>query len=289
VRAAVEVSQESLDVILATLLAGGHVLIEDHPGVGKTLLARALADSVGGRLTRIQATIDLLPADIVGGNVWRHEEGRFDFQPGPVFANVVLVDEINRATPKTQSGLLEAMEEGQVTVDGETRVISPPFTVVATQNPTADYDGTYALPPPSRDRFAARISLGYPSRTAEMRLLQEKPRRAETVATPEALLAAQAGVESVHTSERLVRYIVDLLAYTRQHPRIAVGASPRAGVRLLRLAQARAVLTGRDHVLPDDVKALAPAVLVHRMQTAWEEAGATSAVVDEAMHEVPSI
>jgi MoxR-like ATPase len=288
VRAAVEVSEPTLEVVLATLFAGGHLLIEDHPGVGKTVLARALAASVGGRLTRIQATIDLLPADIVGANLWRPEEGRFHFQPGPVFANVVLVDEINRATPKTQSGLLESMEERQVTVDGETRPISPPFMVIATQNPSAGQDGTYALPPASHDRFLARVSLGYPSRSAEMRLLGDERRRAVTVATREALLSAQATVAAVHASERLLRYVVDLLSYTRQHERIAVGASPRAGVKLLRAARGRAALLGRDHVLPDDVKALAPAVLVHRLQTAWEHADAAHAAVEEALREVPA-
>jgi MoxR-like ATPase len=226
VRAAVEVSEPTLEVVLATLFAGGHLLIEDHPGVGKTVLARALAASVGGRLTRIQATIDLLPADIVGANVWRPEEGRFHFQPGPVFANVVLVDEINRATPKTQSGLLESMEEREVTVDGETRPISPPFMVIATQNPSAGQDGTYALPPASHDRFLARVSLGYPSPSAEMRLLGDEPRRPVTVATREALLSAQATVAAVYASERLLRYVIDLLAYTRQHERIAVGGEP---------------------------------------------------------------
>jgi MoxR-like ATPase len=288
VRAAVEVPGPALEVILATLLAGGHLLIEDHPGVGKTMLARALAASVGGRMTRVQATIDLLPGDIVGANVWRPEEGRFHFQPGPVFANVVLVDEINRATPKTQSGLLESMEERQVTVDGDTRPISPPFMVIATQNPTAGHDGTYALPPASHDRFLARVSLGYPSRSAEMRLLGDEPRPAKTVATPEALLSAQAGVASVHASEQLLRYVVELLSYTREHERIAVGASPRAGVRLLSAARGRAALLGRDHVLPDDVKALAPAVLAHRLQTAWEDAEAGHAVVEEALRQVPS-
>jgi MoxR-like ATPase len=288
VRAAVELSEPTLEVIMATLLAGGHLLIEDHPGVGKTMLARALASSLGGRLTRIQATIDLLPADIVGANVWRAEEGRFHFQPGPVFANVVLVDEINRATPKTQSGLLESMEERQVTVDGETRPISPPFMVIATQNPSAGHDGTYALPPASNDRFLARVSLGYPSRAAEMRLLRDEPRPAATVATREALLGAQATVAGLHTSERLLHYVVDLLTFTRQHERIAVGASPRAGVKLLRAARGRAALFGRDHVLPDDVKGLAPAVLGHRLQPVWEDEEAAHDVIDEALREVPA-
>jgi MoxR-like ATPase len=220
--------------------------------------------------------------------VWRAEEGRFHFQPGPVFANVVLVDEINRATPKTQSGLLESMEERQVTVDGETRLISPPFMVIATQNPSAGHDGTYALPPASNDRFLARVSLGYPSRAAETRLLRDEPRRAATVATREALLCAQTTVASVHASERLLHYVVDLLAFTREHERIAVGASPRAGVKLLNAARGRAALVGRDHVLPDDVKALAPAVLAHRLQPLWEDGEAAHAVVDEALREVPA-
>ena len=218
---------------------GGHLLIEDHPRRGKDHARSGRSRlSVGGRLhARPSSRSDLLPADIVGANdvATRGRRRTSSSSPGPVFANIVLVDEINRATPKTQAALLESMEERQVTVDGVTARPSPrPFMVIATQNPTAGHDGTYALPPASHDRFLARVSLGYPSRSAEMRLLGDEPRPAETVATPEALLSAQAGRRCPCTlSEHLLRYVVDLLSYTREHERIAVGASPRAGVRLL--------------------------------------------------------
>jgi MoxR-like ATPase len=285
---AVEIADHTLEVVLAALLAGGHVLIEDQPGVGKTLLARALAASIGGRFARIQATVDLLPGDVVGANVWRQADGVFEFRPGPIFANVVLVDEINRATPRTQSGLLEAMEERQVTVEGDTRPIPAPFNVIATQNPTVGYDGTYALPQASLDRFLARVSLGYPSRSAELRLLADKPGQAAGVATPETLIAVQDAVASVHASDRLLEYVVDLVSHTRRHDEIAVGASPRAGVMLLAAARARAALRGRDHVLADYVKALAPAVLAHRLQLAQDAPGAADAVVEEALRQVPA-
>ena len=209
VAGSMRMSSETLDVVLATLLAGGHLLLEDHPGVGKTRLARTLAGSLDGRFARVQATVDLLPGDVVGTSVWRPDSGSFEFRPGPVFANVLLVDELNRATPKTQSGLLEAMQERQVTVDGRTRPIPPPFLVIATQNHGAGSDGMYPLPPAQLDRFMARVSLGYPSPEQEMLLLRAAREPAlDPVVSPARLLAAQAAVDGVHTSFALVLVVV---------------------------------------------------------------------------------
>ncbi|HTE63570.1 MAG TPA: AAA family ATPase [Solirubrobacteraceae bacterium] len=269
VEAAMRMSADTLDVVLATLIAGGHLLVEDQPGVGKTRLARTLARSLDGRFARVQATVDLLPGDVVGTSVWRPERASFEFLPGPVFANVLIVDELNRATPKTQSGLLEAMQERQVTVDGRTRPIAPPFTVIATQNPGAGHDGTYPLPLAQLDRFMARISLGYPPADQELALLREAGEPALAPVThPAGLLAAQAAAAGVHASDALLRYVVAVLDVTRRHPLAEAGGSPRAGVLLLAAARARAALAGRDHVLPDDVQALAAAVLTHRVQPA---------------------
>jgi MoxR-like ATPase len=269
VEATVRMPRDTLDVVLATLIAGGHLLVEDQPGVGKTRLARTLARSLDGRFARVQATVDLLPGDVVGTSVWRPESASFEFLPGPVFANVLIVDELNRATPKTQSGLLEAMQERQVTVDGRTRPIPLPFTVIATQNPGAGHDGTYPLPPAQLDRFMARISLGYPAADQELALLRDVREPAVAPVThPAGLLAAQEAAADVHASEALLRYVVAVLDATRRHPLAEVGGSPRAGVLLLAAARARAALAGRDHALPDDVQALAAAVLTHRVQPA---------------------
>jgi MoxR-like ATPase len=269
VERSMHMSADTLDVVLATLIAGGHLLVEDHPGVGKTRLANTLARSLDGRFARVQATVDLLPGDIVGTSVWRPESAGFEFLPGPVFANVLMVDELNRATPKTQSGLLEAMQERQVTVDGRTRPVPRPFTVIATQNPGAGHDGTYPLPPAQLDRFMARISLGYPTADQELALLRDagEPALAPVTSTAQ-LLAAQEAAAGVHASEALLRYVVEVLDATRRHPLAEVGASPRAGVLLLAAARARAALDGRDHALPDDVQSLASAVLTHRVEAA---------------------
>jgi MoxR-like ATPase len=285
IAAAVRMPADALDVVIATVIAGGHLLVEDHPGVGKTRLARTLAHCLDGDFARVQATVDLLPGDVVGTSVWRPERGGFEFRPGPVFANVVLVDELNRATPKTQSGLLEAMQELQVTVDGRTRPIPPPFTVIATQNPSAGHDGTYPLPPAQLDRFMARISLGYPAAAEEVALLRGAHEPAPAPVTrPERLLAVQDAAAAVHASEALLRYVVGVLHATREHPLAEVGASPRAGVLLLAAARARAALEGRDHVLPDDVRALAVAVLGHRIQpTLAAPADAQRQVVADAL------
>jgi MoxR-like ATPase len=288
IAASVRLPAEALDVVLATVFAGGHLLVEDHPGVGKTRLARTLAQCLDGDFSRIQATVDLLPGDVVGTSVWHAERGGFEFRPGPVFANVVLVDELNRATPKTQSGLLEAMQERQVTVDGRTRPIPPPFTVIATQNPTAGHDGTYPLPPAQLDRFMARVSLGYPGPGEEVALLRGVHEPAPAPVTrPSCLLAAQQAAAEVHASDVLLSYLVGVLHATREHPLAEVGASPRAGVLLLAAARARAALEGRDHVLPEDIRALAQPVLSHRIQPAvaapWD---AQEQVVADALSRV---
>jgi MoxR-like ATPase len=263
------------------------LFLEGAPGVGKTLLARVLAESIGGRFGRVQATVDLLPGDIVGANVWQPGAGEFIFRPGPVFANVVLVDELNRASPKTQSGLLEAMEEEQVTVDGTTRALPSPCFVVATQNPGAGHDGTYALPPAQLDRFLARVSLGYPDAAGEFSLLRARPPAAvPPVTDPDGLVAAQRAVESVHASDAVLEYLVALVRFTRSHARVAVGASPRAAVWLLRAARARAALDARDFVIPDDVRALAAGVLDHRLEVR-DGSHAAREVVAQALAHVP--
>jgi MoxR-like ATPase len=269
VSTAVSVAPEVLAPLLVAVLAEGHVLVEDYPGVGKTALARALARSIDCQFARVQGTSDLLPADVVGTNVYDQRLGGFEFRPGPVFANVVLVDEINRASPKTQSGLLECMQERRVTVDGHTHELARPFVVLATQNPV-DYEGTYPLPEAQVDRFMVRISLGYPEPAAESEMLSahgagDRVLQLTPVITAAQLLAAQDAAARVRTSPALRDYIVALLWRTRQDPRIELGASPRAGLMLLRAAKAHAMMAGRDHALPDDVQALAVPVLAHRL------------------------
>ena len=269
---AVKAPERVLRDVLVAFLAEGHVLIEDFPGVGKTALARALARSIEAEYARVQCTADLLPADVVGTNVYNQRENRFEFRPGPVFANVVLVDEVNRASPKTQSGLLECMQERHVTVDKQTHELARPFLVVATQNPV-EYEGTYPLPEAQLDRFMVRVSLGYPSADQERQMLLDHAERDRVldlspVAEVAEVLAAQEAAAAVHGSEALRRYVVAILAATREDPRVELGASPRAGLMLFRAAKANAALDGRDHALPDDVQLLAPAVLTHRMALA---------------------
>jgi MoxR-like ATPase len=281
---------QMLQVVLCTLLAGGHLLLEDRPGVGKTQLARTLAASIGGRFARIQGTVDLLPTDMLGTTIWRASTETFEFHPGPIFANIVLVDELNRTTPKTQSGLLEAMAERQVTVEGTTHPLPQPFTVIATQNPTAGFDGTYALPPAQLDRFMTRLSLGYPSAGAEADLLSSPPAAAlSSVAELDEAAEAIAAVAAVDASRPLVEYIVAIVDATRRHPLSDAGASPRGGLMLLAAARAHAALHGRDFVVPDDVQSLAGPVLAHRIQTvAGAAAGAQATVVEDALEEVPA-
>ena len=275
---AVQVRPETLEHVLVALLAEGHVLVEDYPGVGKTALARALARSIDCQFARIQCTSDLLPADVVGTNVYDQREQRFEFRPGPVFANVVLVDEINRASPKTQSGLLECMQERRVTVDVHTHELARPFLVLATQNPI-EYEGTYPLPEAQVDRFMVRISLGYPEPAAEAGMLADHEAGDRVlglgpVVTAAEVLAAQDAAARVRASGPLRDYVVRLLWRTREDPRVDLGASPRAGLMLLRAAKAHAMMQGRDHALPDDVQALAEPVLAHRLVLAPESARA---------------
>lgn len=288
VRRAVQVRDETLDHVVIALLAEGHVLVEDQPGVGKTALARALARSLDVRFARIQCTADLLPADVVGTSVFDQQEGSFEFRPGPVFANVVLVDEINRASPKTQSGLLECMQERRVTVDVHTHELARPFLVLATQNPL-EYEGTYPLPEAQVDRFMVRIHLGYPAAADESAMLAEhaagdRVLELGPVATAADVLAAQDAATRVLASQALRDYVVALLRRTREDPRVELGASPRAGLMLLRAAKARAMVEGRDHALPDDVQALATPVLAHRLVAAPEAGdGAALEVVRDAI------
>jgi MoxR-like ATPase len=283
---AVQVRPETLEHLLVALLGEGHVLVEDYPGVGKTALARALARSIDCQFARVQCTSDLLPADVVGTNVYDQREQRFEFRPGPVFANVVLVDEINRASPKTQSGLLECMQERRVTVDVHTHELARPFLVLATQNPI-EYEGTYPLPEAQVDRFMIRISLGYPDRDAEAGMLADheagdKVLALAPVATAAEVLAAQDAATRVRAAQALREYVIRLLWRTREDPRVDLGASPRAGLLLLRAAKAHAMMQGRDHALPDDVQALAEPVLTHRLVMAPEypRAAAREVVVD---------
>jgi MoxR-like ATPase len=290
---AVKVPEGTLGDVLVALLAEGHVLIEDHPGVGKTSLARALARSIDAAYARIQCTSDLLPADVVGTNVFNQREGRFEFRPGPVFANLVLVDEINRASPKTQSGLLECMQERQVTVDVSTHELARPFVVLATQNPV-EYAGTYPLPESQLDRFMVRVSLGYPSASREVQILSEhaggdRVLALEPVTTVPEVIAAQEAAIRVHSSERLLRYVVAVLEQIRGDPRVELGASPRAGLMLLKAAKARAALEARDHVLPDDVQELAAAVLAHRLLLTPAAGVERLEVVRDALDSVPAL
>lgn len=268
----------AIELVTVALLCEGHVLLEDVPGTGKTMLGRALAVSLGGSFKRLQCTPDLLPNDVTGVSVFNQGQAEFEFRPGPVFVNILLADEINRATPRTQSALLEAMQEQQVTVDGVTRPLPRPFLVLATQNPI-EYEGTFPLPEAQLDRFLMRLPLGYPSPADERQILLNlrrehpitslQPIRFEldggSLSGVEALLRLQRQVWEVHVDSSLEDYLLRLVSATRQHPELALGASPRASLALLRAAQALAAVRGRDHVLPDDLKYLAPVVLPHRL------------------------
>lgn len=258
-----------VELAVICLLSEGHLLIEDIPGVGKTMLARSLARSLGVDFSRIQFTPDMLPSDITGISFFNQSKREFEYRPGPIMANIVLTDEINRATPKTQSALLEAMQERQVTVEGVSHPLPKPFMVLATQNPI-EYEGTFPLPEAQRDRFLMRVRLGYPDKPDEIRLLEEQKNHhpledLTPVAGVEDLTSAQRAVREVHVSQAVEQYIVDLVDSTRDHREITLGASPRGSLGLYRASQARAWLRSRDYVLPDDVKALALTVLSHRM------------------------
>jgi MoxR-like ATPase len=289
------VSGKRDDVFLAvvSLLAGGHVLIEDVPGVGKTLLAKSLARSIGGEFRRVQFTPDLLPADVTGLNVYNQGERSFEFWAGPVFANVVLADEINRASPKTQSALLEAMEEGSVTVDGQTRRLPRPFCVVATQNPI-EHEGTYPLPHAELDRFMIKMNIGYPDEEAEMDLLKlsrDPAAELEPVMSLGEFEEMRRLVEETHASEAVLRYVVSVTSATREHDDVYLGASPRASRMLLAASRARAAANGRSYCTPDDVKATALSVLAHRIIPSSsgeaEAAVAAGEIVREILGSVP--
>ena len=291
---AVKAPDQVVRDLIVALLAEGHVLIEDAPGVGKTALARSLARSLEAEYARVQCTSDLLPADLVGTNVFNQRTSTFEFHPGPVFANVVLVDEINRASPKTQSGLLECMQERQITIDGHKHELALPFVVLATQNPT-EYEGTYPLPEAELDRFMVRVTLGYPDAWDESAMLAEHADRDPVeeltpVADVSGVRGAQAALSGIEGTEPLRRYVVAICDATRRDERVELGASPRAGLMLFRAAKALAALEGRDHVLPDDVQALAPSVLTHRLLLSYEVDGdQREAVIREAIDRVPAL
>ena len=261
--------REAIELLLVALLCEGHVLIEDVPGVGKTMLARSIAISLGGQFKRLQCTPDLLPNDVTGVSIFNQQTGEFEFRPGPIFVNILLADEINRATPRTQSALLEAMQEQQVTVDGVSRLLPRPFLVLATQNPI-EYEGTFPLPEAQLDRFLMRLTMGYPTVAQEKQLLPHLQRehpinQLQRVADEVQLLDFQRQVWEVHVDETLQDYIVALVTATRTHGDVALGASPRASLALFKTAQALAAIRGRDHIIPDDVKYLAPHTLAHRL------------------------
>jgi MoxR-like ATPase len=270
VEKAVVGKRDALELLLLGLLADGHVLLEDYPGLAKTLMARSFAQVCSMDFSRIQFTPDLMPSDVTGSSVYNQRDADFQFRPGPIFANLLLADEINRAPPKTQAALLEAMQERQVTTEGETRRLGPPFLVMATQNPI-EYEGTYPLPEAQLDRFLLRMSVGYPGREDEWRLLAERAERRtdevqlSPVVDRDTLLAMQLACEDVFVSESVGLYMVDIVAATRNAPSIQVGASPRGSLALLKLSRCRAALDGRDYVTPDDVKAIAVPALAHRL------------------------
>ena len=286
--------REAVELAVIGLLCQGHLLIEDVPGTGKTMLARSIARSLGCSFSRIQFTPDMLPSDVTGVSIYNQATRQFEFRPGPIMAQIVLADEINRATPKTQAALLEAMEERQVTVDGVTRPLPRPFMVLATQNPI-EYEGTFPLPEAQLDRFLMRIRLGYPETEDEIRILEQQQFRhpieeLEQVASVEELLEAQEAVRAVYVAPRLKRYIVDLTRRTREYPDVYLGASPRGSLTLYRAGQARAAIHGRDFVLPDDVKALAIPALGHRVivgPTARMRDVTAEQIVEEILRQVP--
>jgi MoxR-like ATPase len=288
--------REPLELVLLGVLADGHVLIEDFPGLAKTLIARSFAQVASMRFSRIQFTPDLMPGDVTGSSIYNQRSSDFEFRPGPIFANLLLADEINRAPPKTQAALLEAMQERQVTIEGTTHLLERPFLVLATQNPI-EYEGTYPLPEAQLDRFLLRLRVGYPEREDEWRILERRlERRADEVelcpvVDRETLLELQQAIEDVHVADSLGHYIVDLVAATRANQRLQVGASPRGALALLKLARCRAALAGRDFATPDDVKSVAVPALAHRVTLKpelWVQRISADEVVRETLEQVPT-
>ena len=284
-----------LEEIMAAILAGGHILLEDYPGLAKTLLAKSFATALGLDFKRIQFTPDLLPSDITGSYVYDRSQNQFDLRRGPIFSNIILADEINRASPKTQSALLEAMQEYQVTMEGETMTLPDPFVVIATQNPI-EYEGTFPLPEAQLDRFLVKLSIGYPSPAEEQEILKRRRTRQsddiilEQVTDGAELLAMRQGVEKIFIHDDLERYIVELVNNTRRDNRVAVGASPRGSLALLKLVRAHAALHGRTYVLPDDVKRYATPGLVHRLilePGLWMKKQAASEIIQTIIEKVP--
>ncbi|HEX6662712.1 MAG TPA: MoxR family ATPase [Gaiellaceae bacterium] len=296
VERAVVGKREALELVLLGFLADGHVLIEDFPGLAKTLIARSFAQVLEMDFARVQFTPDLMPSDVTGSSIYDQRAGDFDFRPGPIFTNLLLGDEINRAPPKTQAALLEAMQERQVTIDGQTHPLEPPFLVIATQNPI-EYEGTYPLPEAQLDRFLLRLGVGYPGRDDEWALLENRLERAadeirlEPVTDRAGLIELQQAVEQVHVSKPVGSYIVDIVASTRASRRVQVGASPRGSLALLKLARCKAALTGRDFVTPEDVKAVAVPALAHRLMLRpelWVQRVRPEDVVRESLETVPT-
>ena len=296
VERAVVGKREALELVLLGMLADGHVLIEDFPGLAKTLIARSFARVTNLDFARIQFTPDLMPADVTGSSIYNQQQGDFEFRPGPIFANILLGDEINRAPPKTQAALLEAMQERQVTIEGQTHILELPFLVLATQNPI-EYEGTYPLPEAQLDRFVLRMGVGYPSRDDEWEMLDRRQERSQEevelaqVVDRSTLLEMQQAVEQVHIEESLGYYIVDLVVATRSAPGVQVGASPRGSLALLKLSRCRAALSGRDYVTPDDVKAIAVPALAHRLALKpelWVERLRSDDIVRELLDQVPT-
>jgi len=294
VERAVVGKRDRLQLVLAGLLADGHVLLEDVPGLAKTLTARSFAEVTGLRFARVQFTPDLLPSDVTGSSIWNQRDAEFAFRAGPIFTNILLADEINRAPPKTQAALLEAMQERQVSTDGETRVLEPPFLVLATQNPI-EYEGTYPLPEAQLDRFLLRTGFGYPTADAEWEMLERRLERGvdevelRSVVDRETLLAMQRAVEGVHVDESVGRYVVDLVAATLESQSVSVGSSPRGSLALVKLSRCRAALDGRDFVTPDDVKSVAIPALAHRLvlrPELWVQRRSGEDVVREILDQV---
>ncbi len=296
VERAVVGKRDRLELVLLGLLADGHVLLEDYPGLAKTLTARSFAQVTQTGFNRIQFTPDLMPSDVTGSSIWNQRDGDFEFRPGPIFTNLLLADEINRAPPKTQAALLEAMQERQVTIEGVTHQLARPFLVLATQNPI-EYEGTYPLPEAQLDRFLLRVSFGYPSRSDEWEVLSRRMERREDeveltpVVDGQTLLALQGAIEDVHVSDAVGAYIVDLVTATRTSTSTTVGASPRGSLAVLKLARCKAALAGRDFVTPEDVKAVAVPGLAHRMMLKpelWVQQLAAEDIVRELLETVPT-